>query len=191
MTELAHDHFSHSHWKGYDYQKSDEMKRRYIPLSSVLKAVNPVPGDIIVDVACGSGFFSISLSGNVSEVIAIDSNEAALDHLRKKIAESGTDNVTVQHGDVCGFVPESGNKVFISNAFHDLSCREAFLSNYIKKLGNPVFILIEIKHEAPIGPPGNIKISEADLDRIFAEQGYVPDYREELEMHYIRRYVRN
>lgn len=188
---MPDEHHSHEHWKGYNYERSDEMKRRYIPPERVINAVQPSTEDIIVDVACGSGFFSFDLAEKAKEMIAIDSNIKATESIRAKIRDSGVDNITVISEDVCKFVPDRGNKVFISNAFHDISCRKSFLDSYTSELHYPQFILIEIKPEAPIGPPGNIKISENQLSDTFSEYGYRLDYSDNLEMHYIHRYTRS
>ncbi len=186
---MGHEHHSHSHWKNYDYERSDNLKRQYIPVDRVLKAIDPERRDVVVDVACGSGFFVPYIAEKVSEVIAVDSNSRALSYLKGRMGEDSTGNVTVINEDVCRYVPESGNKVFISTAFHDLECREEFIETYMSKLNSPPFIIIEIKPEAPMGPPGNIKISPGRLKEIFSKHGYCLNYSDELSMHYIHRYV--
>lgn len=183
-------HRDHSSWKHHDYSRSDRMKEQFIPLEKVIRAVDPEPDDVIVDAACGSGFYTLELAHRVSGVFAVDSNADAIEQLNARLRESGIENVNTVEGDICTYVPDSGNKVFISNAFHDLACGEEFIQHFAKGLNFPAFILIEFRKDASIGPPVEIRISESRLTEIFGLNGYALEYSDILEHHYIHRYVR-
>ena len=60
-------------------------------------------GQSLLDLGCGPGFASLDLSqitGTSGHVHAIDAAGNYLDYLGHQLAESGIDNVSVQHGDV-------------------------------------------------------------------------------------------
>lgn len=186
---MPNHHHSHRDWTAFDYERSERMARDYIPLEPVLEAMNLQPSDIIVDAACGSGLFSVLFSSRVRKVLSIDSNSEALKYLEKKIHDQNIMNITMWSENLCTTIPVDGNKVFIANAFHDLDCREQFLDHFISSLNRPDFIFIEMRKDAPLGPPPEIKISEGELDQYMNSRGYILDFSRPLEYHYIHRYV--
>lgn len=185
------DHDGERHWSHHDYARSDMMKDQFIPLKSVLNAVNPREDDIIVDAACGSGHYSLEFASRSRRVIAIDSGSDAIKIINEKIGRQAIKNIVPLRENLCKFVPDAGNKVFIANAFHDISCKEDFVRMYASKLNFPVFILIEFKKGPPIGPPDSIRIGEQELENIFKRAGYSLEYRDLLEVHYIHRYSKS
>lgn len=185
------DNERHSHWKNFNYDRSDRMKKDLIPMDKVMNVLEPKPEDTVVDAACGSGYFTLAIAPLVKTVISIDANATGLDTLRNRLIQMGTANVTVIQEDLCNFVPEAGNKIFLANAYHDLDCRHDLISKYSAALDGPDFILIEFKKNAVMGPPAEIKISESELEDIFSRHSYSLKASEELQMHYVHRYSRN
>lgn len=64
-------------------------------------ALDPRPGDTVLDVACGTGLALAPLRERVGEhgrIVGIDVSEAMLERARRRVAENGSDNVTLLHG---------------------------------------------------------------------------------------------
>ena len=90
------------------------------------------PGQIVLDVGCGSGTFSLAIAKMVGEsgkVIAVDIQEEMLQILRKKAAQQGLESIIVTHKsdpDRLGI----SEKVDFALAFymvHEVPDAEAFL----------------------------------------------------------------
>ncbi|HEC31233.1 MAG TPA: class I SAM-dependent methyltransferase [Deltaproteobacteria bacterium] len=64
----------------------------------VLDAAGLEPGQRVLEVGCGPGFFTIPAAHIVGEkgsVLALDINPAAVEHVRRKIEEAGVTNAEV------------------------------------------------------------------------------------------------
>jgi len=77
-------------------------------------------GDVMADIGCGTGKISIQAAERCSRVYAIDRRAEAIEYATEEIKSSGTENITLMHGDAssvldgihtldCAFVGGSGN----------------------------------------------------------------------------------
>ena len=64
------------------------------------------PGDVFADIGCGSGSVSISASGLVRQVYAIDNRDEAIKATENNIKEHGVNNIKVLKGEASGLLPE-------------------------------------------------------------------------------------
>lgn len=73
----------------------------------LMKEVNIQPGEKIVDIGCGPGFFAMQFSkivGPNGKIYAIDTNQRHLDFLKPLIEDTGTTNIELVHSkfdDIC------------------------------------------------------------------------------------------
>lgn len=177
----------------FNYEAVAELRSKYVPYDQVEKFVNPGEGDIILDIGAGDGFYSINFSRKVGSggVISLEIDQRGTDIIKNKIAETGASNIKVITQDACSPIDEKGiTKVFFSNSFHDLPCRDGVLDN-IKAIADPKIevILIEFKkRRKDFGPPEEIRISEEELKAIFQRHGFTFSSREELSHHYLHKY---
>jgi demethylmenaquinone methyltransferase/2-methoxy-6-polyprenyl-1,4-benzoquinol methylase len=68
----------------------------------VLAAAGLQPGQSVLEVGCGPGFFTLpaaSIVGNEGSVLALDINPVAVEHVRRKLQASGRSNVRVIQAD--------------------------------------------------------------------------------------------
>ena len=80
-------------------------------------------GQQVLEVGCGSGFFSIpaaKIVGETGYVYALDINPAAVEHVRCKIAEEGLTNVEVKRTDASetGLPQKSVDVAFLFAVIH-------------------------------------------------------------------------
>jgi len=71
----------------------------------VLRAAGLEPGQRVLEVGCGPGFFTIPAARIVGEegsVLALDINPVAVEHVRRKIEEAGVTNARVIVADATG-----------------------------------------------------------------------------------------
>jgi SAM-dependent methyltransferase len=98
----------------------DELPLWSAPFGLMLLDRVPLePGLTIVDVGAGTGFLTIELaerSGAGTQVIAVDPWKAAMDRLRRKIAQRGLDNIRLLEQDASTIdLPDRSVDVLVSN----------------------------------------------------------------------------
>ena len=99
----------------------------------ILQALGPAAGETIVDLGCGSGYFTLKLSaavGNRGRVIAEDVRWLPLAFLRARTILKGRHNVSVVHGrpDSARLPVNGVNAVLILNTYHEVSDPHAILA---------------------------------------------------------------
>lgn len=167
------------------------MRKKYIPTEKVLSVADLSQADVIMDVGGGDGYYSTLFSGKCSKVYYVDASNPAVKIVKEKVS-GDTSNIEILQKDICSMkLPDDLTKVFFSNSFHDLGCREKLIDRIDEATGKPVkFILIEFKKNSSIGPPEFVKIGPDELDGIFSRHGYKLERREFLQEHYVSSYSR-
>lgn len=177
----------------FDYDAVAELRGRLIPYEKIEEFVKPAEGDVILDIGAGDGFYSVNFSRKIGKghMISLEIDKRGAEIINKKIAEHGIKNIQVVVGDACSDLGLSGfNKVFFSNTFHDLDCRDGLLER-LKNASSEKFeiIMIEFKKKREdFGPPEEKRFSEEDLKRTLASKGFRFANRIELPHHYVHRY---
>jgi ubiquinone/menaquinone biosynthesis C-methylase UbiE len=113
----------------------DQWQRR----SEVIQALKLKDGDSVVDVGCGSGYFSLKLSdavGRNGNVIAEDIRRLSLTFLWMRAVKKGKHNVRVHLGDLDDprLRPDSINAVLISNTYHEFTAAQSILGHVRQSL---------------------------------------------------------
>jgi len=96
----------------------NSLRRLLDPPSRTLKSAGLKPGDQVLEVGCGPGYFTIpagQLVGDEGRVHAIDINPQAVEVTRKKVKDSGLSNVEVRVADAAdtGLPDESLDEVLL------------------------------------------------------------------------------
>lgn len=107
--------------------------------SEVIQALNLNDGDSVVDIGCGSGYFSLRLSGPVGrngKVIAEDIRRLSLAFLWMRAVRKGKHNLSVHLGDLDNprLQPGSINAVLISNTYHEFTDAPGILEHIRQSL---------------------------------------------------------
>jgi len=163
-----------------DREKLDNPERRAeIPPEETLVKAGIKPGDIILDIGCGMGYFSVPASrmvGPKGMVYALDISGVMLAELRSKTASTGIFNIqTVQasHGKLN--IPEAGYTLaIISDVLHEVDDKKVFLASVAAALksGTKLSVLEWRKKETPKGPPLKERISEDDMQVLLKKSGF-------------------
>lgn len=64
------------------------------------------PGDLFMDIGCGTGKVSIHAARTVKSVYAIDTREEAVFHARREAERAGVTNIEFFHGNAAGIIPD-------------------------------------------------------------------------------------
>ena len=139
----------------------------------ILKELNIIPGQTILDAGCGNGYMSKEFSrlvGQTGKVYALDPDKNAIEALK---AETEFINIVPILGDITKpteIAELSVDLIYLSTVLHGFSKGQidGFLTE-IQRLLKPLGILsiVEIKKEpTPFGPPLNIRFSPQELQEL-------------------------
>jgi len=82
------------------------------PLAKLLQLAQILPGDIVLDVGCGTGYTAALLSRLASSVIALESDPDLAAQANEKLSALGCDNVAVVQGELnLGYAQEAPYEV--------------------------------------------------------------------------------
>lgn len=167
-----------NHAETVDSEKSENKKHHHRGKSSeshlnkdiILKELNILSGQTILDAGCGNGYMSKEFSkllNNTGKVYALDPDNVAIKILKEET--KGT-NIETMVGDITKRIPIEGASVdliYLSTVFHGFSENDIDgFQKEVKRLLKPNVLLaiVEIKkEETPFGPPLNIRFSPDEL----------------------------
>jgi ubiquinone/menaquinone biosynthesis C-methylase UbiE len=118
------------------------------------------PGNVVVDLGCGSGYFTLKLSARVGKggrVLAEDIRRFPLVFLWFRTALKGDRNISVLHGDPNDpHLPvETVNAVLIANTYHEFTDSSAILANVFSSLVSGGRVVIVDREPLPGGASSN------------------------------------
>jgi SAM-dependent methyltransferase len=102
---------------------------------AILSAAHIQPGDVVVDVGCGTGLVALAAAQNGAHVVGVDASAEMLERLESSARTRGLDMLSLVHGDMRRIpLPDASVDAVVScYAFHHLSddgkelaCAEAF-----------------------------------------------------------------
>ena len=117
----GYDRFMKKYWKIYWSLLLDKISR------------DIEAGDIVLEVACGTGLVALKIADQASRVIGIDISAPMIDEARKKMKEKSLDNVEF-------FVEDAYSLPFENDVFDTVIC-----NNALQNMKYPQKALAEIK----------------------------------------------
>lgn len=127
--------------------------------SDVIQALSLRPGNIVVDLGCGSGYFTLKLSAPVSQngsVLAEDIRRLPLIFLWLRTFHRGQHNVNIVLGEPHDpHLPTQGvNAVLIVNSYHEFTEPRAILDHVVRSLvsGGRLVVVDRGPHSPGAGP---------------------------------------
>ena len=140
--------------------------------SDVIQALELKPGNTVVDLGCGSGYFTLKLSpavGNTGHVIAEDIRALPLAFLWVRALELGEHNVKIVVGETTNpHLPNQVDAVLISNTYHEFADAHSILA-YVHESLAPTGRLLIVDREpklssAAAAGDGEHEISVAQVE---------------------------
>jgi ubiquinone/menaquinone biosynthesis C-methylase UbiE len=145
----------------------------FLDIGIILRELNILPGQTILDAGCGNGYMSKEFSrilNNTGKVYAIDPDSEAIEALRRQT--EGT-NIEAIIGDITRTTPleaSSIDLIYLSTVFHGFSKDEIQdFQKEVRRLLKPHARLsvVEIqKQSTPFGPPIGMRFSPEELKQI-------------------------
>ena len=171
-----------------DRAKLDNPERRAeMPPEETLVKAGIKPGDIFLDIGCGTGYFSLPAARMVGPkglVYAVDASGVMLAEIRSRVASLGIFNLhTVQTAQGKLKMPEAdGTMALISDTLHEVEDKNSFLAavGAALKPGTRLAVIEWIKKETPKGPPLKDRLSEDELQVLLKKAGFTEPAAAEL-----------
>lgn len=151
----------------YHRGKSSES---FLDKDIILRKLNILPGQTILDVGCGNGYMSKEFSrilNNTGKVYALDPDRETIEALRRET--EGT-NIAAMEGDITKTTPleaSSIDLIYLSTVFHGFTDDQ--IQNFqkeVRRLLKPHarLAIVEIqKLDTPFGPPLDMRFSPEEL----------------------------
>lgn len=144
----------------------------------VIAALGPVKGLKVMDIGCGTGYFSFRLQQAGANVIAADVDErflAYVDSVRvaRGIAEKNLQTRKLQPNDP-GVEKREIDVAFIVNTYHHIEDRKAYFTKLKKGMKSTGYLVIIdfFKKDMPMGPPTSMKLSAEEIIRELSQAGF-------------------
>jgi arsenite methyltransferase len=171
-------HRLHRDPKAYVRALEDPKRDAYQKPHEVIGALGLKPGEVIVDIGAGSGYFTFHLARHVGvkgKIYAVDISPDMILHLNRRIRDSKVTNIVPILADADDpLLPESVNRFFICDVWHHVENQPKYLALMKKMLkpdGNIVMIDFH-KKDLPVGPPLQMKIAREDLLKQMESNGF-------------------
>ena len=154
-----------------DKNKLDNPERRkLLPPEATLEKLQLHKGDIVADVGCGIGYFSIPAAlivGEIGKIYAMDISTEMLGEVHARARQNNTTNIemvkTLENSLIVN--DESVTYAFICNVLHETNDVSSFLQEVKRILAydGKVAIIEWKKQESQMGPSINHRIAETEL----------------------------
>jgi len=142
----------------------------FLDKAVILKELNILPGQIVLDAGCGNGYMSKEFSkivSNTGKVFALDPDREAIETLKEETKGS---NIEAIEADITKTVPikeSSTDLIYLSTVLHGFSKDEVeSFQKEAKRLLKPNgrLAIVEIqKRSTPFGPPLGVRFSPEEL----------------------------
>lgn len=170
---------------------SEERRHRFPP-ERIFSMLPLAPDQIVADIGCGTGYFSIPLAELLTKgkVFALDISEEMLNVLRGKLEKSPHDNIVVLKSEEenIPLKARSLDGVLMTCVIHEAAeDRAAFLSKVLDLLKpNGWLAVVEwVKKEMPEGPPLRERLDMAEAIKLAPKESAMLVSQEALgDKHY-------
>ena len=159
------------------WQKPDE----------VVAALGLKPGETIVDIGAGSGYFTRRFAKAVApdgKAIGLDIEPGLVDYMNSQAKKLGLANyeARVVKPDDPGLAPHSSDVIFMCDAYHHIENHVEYLKRLTPALKQGgVIVLVDFKKEKlPVGPPPEHKVARQQAIDEFSRAGYRLDKEEKF-----------
>jgi ubiquinone/menaquinone biosynthesis C-methylase UbiE len=173
--------------------KLDSAERRAsMPPDETLVKAGIKPGDVVLDIGCGIGYFALPAArmvGPKGMVYAVDASGVMLAELRSKTASTGVFNIhAAQTPQGKLTLPEADYTLALMvNVLHEVEDKKAFLAAVAAALkpGSRLAVIEWKKAKTPHGPPLKERISEDEMQVLLKKAGFTEPAAQELPPHHV------
>jgi len=169
--------------------ESKQRKEQQDP-EKIIKLLGLKSSDIVADLGCGTGYFSVPISNKVNKVYSIDIQQEMLDYLLQKIQNQQISNIEVLLSKDVNKIPlpnESVTVLLTVNTLHEFQDKQQMIKEIwrILKPNGKAAIIDFKKVNTGSGPPVSVRISQEHAIKLFQNIGLNNVAIHDLKSHYM------
>ncbi|WP_297058852.1 methyltransferase domain-containing protein [Thermosulfurimonas sp.] len=152
-------------------------RRRHLPPERVLELLELKPGETLLDLGCGTGYFALPAAQRVGpsgRVFAVDVEEEMLAEVRKKA--SGIPQIELIRSETYRVpLPQAvAEAALLAFVLHEVEDPVRLLGEVrrLLKPGGRLLVLEWQKKETPMGPPVSERLTEEETRAFLKEAGF-------------------
>jgi len=173
--------------------RNEAQRREWQNPEKILMESGVKAGDVLIDLACGFGFFAIpaaEMIGSEGVVCGVDVDDEALRELRAQSARAGLGNIRVKlaAAEDVSLCERCADIAFIGIALHDFKDPFKVLQHAKQalKMDGRLVNLDWKKEPTPFGPPVDIRFSESEAASLIERAGFnIVSIRDSGPYHYV------
>lgn len=152
---------------------------------AVMRLLECRPGMTAADLGAGTGYFIGYLAqavGHGGRVLALDSDRAMIDRLRRRIDDHGLPNVLpiLVEPDDPGLAPRSVDRILVVNTWHHIHDRVGYAGKLLTALRpQGLLLIVDFTRESPEGPPAKHRLARERVLQELRAAGFDADPLEE------------
>jgi ubiquinone/menaquinone biosynthesis C-methylase UbiE len=147
----------------------NEWRRQNIPPLPTLEKLGLSSTDIVADIGCGIGYFTIPAAGmlnNENTVYALDTSDQMLEEVKKRTAAAGVSNIiAIKTSEYDLKLPdESVTFALLVNVLHEIEDKAQFITEVrrILKAEGKIAVIEWEKENMEVGPPKDHRIGKEE-----------------------------
>lgn len=157
----------------------EEERRRQVPPEPLLEAAGISPGETVLDVGAGTGFWTLPLArmvGPSGRVIAADIEPLMVEEIRELVQRESLTNVDIARSEELDIpIPDGSADAAVGGfVLHEPADTAAFVRE-IRRVLQPAgrFLVVEWeKRETERGPPVEHRLSPAEATALLTDAGF-------------------
>ena len=156
----------------------DPERDRWQKPADVVRVMNLRPGDVVVDLGAGTGYFTRRFAvavGPSGKAIGLDVEPGMVEYMREDAKKLGLDNYSARavSSDDPELAPGSVDVLFLCNTYHHIDNRSAYFRKAAESLkpGGRV-INVDFYKDTDFGPPRDHKIASTVVIEEMKLAGY-------------------
>lgn len=169
-------------------------REKWLNRKKIIQFLNLKSTNIIADLGCGSGYFTIPISQKVKKIYGIDIQNEMLNYLEKKIEKQKISNIKILFSkeDQIPLKKSSIDLLLSVNTLHEFHKKKIIIQE-IQRVLKPegIAAIIDFKKEKTgLGPPISIRISKKQAISNFERQGLKFLKSLDLQYHYLIVFIK-
>ena len=158
----------------------NEWRRQNIPPKPTLEKLGLSSADIVADIGCGIGYFTIPAAGMINSaniVYALDTSDQMLEEVKKLMVAAGVSNIIAikTHEYDLKLPDESVTFALIVNVLHEIEDKAQFITEVrrILKPEGKIAIIEWEKENTEMGPPKEDRIGKDETAALLKSFGMI------------------
>ena len=156
---------------------------KFVDPSAVVAELGLKSGDIVADLGCGAGFYSVGAGrvvGSSGMVYAVDVQEAKLAATQSNAKQHNLKNIMAVKADLekplLTIGESSCDAVIVASILHEIGSRDALMKNAYRllKTGGQLLAVEWKKQMTPFGPPLENRLAPEKLREMLTALGMRP-----------------